>query len=73
MEIYVKNPALKESFENASSLKDLYESVDNIVNKNILKLVTKEPKYNEKRDCYSLSFKGKSKLGSTKNTVLISE
>ena len=53
-------------------MKSLYESVDDI-NRKIIKLVTKEPRYNKKHDCFIMSFKGKSKYPSIKNMVLIEE
>ena len=39
--------------------------------RNIIKLITKEPKYQPKQDCYILNFKGKSRFGSIKNMILI--
>lgn len=71
MEVYVKNPSFRGSFGDNASLKELYESVGDNSSRNIIKLVTKEPKYQPKKDCYFLNFKGKSRFGSIKNMILV--
>jgi len=37
----------------------------------INKYINKKPEWNSTLDCYILNFKGKSKLGSVKNMILI--
>jgi hypothetical protein len=39
----------------------------------ILRVVTKEPAWREDLEVYVMNFKGKSRMSSTKNTVLIKE
>ena len=47
--------------------------MDSAVGGGALRLVTKEPVWNEHKGCYTMSFKGHKPIASTKNMVLIEE
>lgn len=62
-----------ETFNAAARKKSLRELYNEGFSRNIQKLVTKEPKWNEATKCYQLSFGGKGKVPSTKNMILTPE
>lgn len=74
MEVYFKIPSLvhcDSSARQSQTLREAYNDLKSSSRGSIVRLISKEPVYNEKHDCYILNFRGKSKMGSIKNMALI--
>jgi hypothetical protein len=77
MEIYIRSRAIAYSdlfgAEEGGSLnlQELYQMGENATLGHIVKLINKKPEWSEVHDCYVLNLRGKSRLGSVKNMVLI--
>lgn len=75
LQVYVRNNKYSldaiEGSNQTQKLKQLYES--NSQDQKIFKLVNRQPQWNEKLSCFVLDFKGRSKLASVKNMILVNE
>lgn len=73
MELYVKNPNTNKVFtEESTNGKNLKEEFEKGNSVDIIKIITKEPTWRDDLQVYVLNFKGKSRMSSRKNTILIS-
>lgn len=74
IDVYVINPDSDKIFtEESTNGKNLREEFENGNNVDIIKLVTKEPTWRADLDCYVMNFRGKSKMSSRKNMILVTE
>lgn len=75
LEIFLKgeNYSYESMSRNAvgKDLEELYEMDDNASAKKIYKLVNKQPVWSEQMNCFTMNFKGKWKMPSTKNIVIV--
>ena len=66
--------SLGENAKHSSyNLKQLYSLGENAKGRRITKLTNKAPEWSEQLGCYSMNLKGKCRMGSVKNSVLVSE
>ena len=70
MEVYIRQAGV--GGVAGQSLREVYGQ-EGAGSRSVVKLVNRVPMWNQKMECFTLNFHGKSRCGSIKNTILVEE